>query len=47
MKAAVSEGGVASSEALAEMVKAWGPMNEAGINMWRQMLDQMSGRSQS
>ncbi len=27
---------------LAEMTRAWGPMNEAGFNLWRQALDQMS-----
>jgi hypothetical protein len=41
MKAALSEGGVAGPEAFAEMMKAWGPMGEAGMNLWRQMLDQM------
>lgn len=37
MKAAVRDG--AAAEAYAEMVKAWGPMGEAGIGLWRQMLD--------
>jgi hypothetical protein len=37
MKSALSEG--PSPEAFAEMVKAWGPMSEAGMNLWRQMLD--------
>lgn len=43
MHKAVSEG--ASAEMFGEMMKAWGPMNEAGMNLWRQMLDQMSGKS--
>lgn len=42
MKAVVTEG--APTEMFAEMAKAWGPMNEAGLNMWRQMLGQMGGQ---
>lgn len=41
MKAAIGEGAGAGPEAFAEMIKAWGPMNEAGMAMWRQMLEQM------
>lgn len=37
----VSEG--ASPEMMAEMVKNWGPMTEAGMGVWRRMIDQMSG----
>ena len=44
MQKAVGEGALPGPEALADMMKAWGPMNEAGMNMWRQMLDQMSGK---
>jgi hypothetical protein len=44
MQKAVGEGVGPGPEAFAEMMKAWGPMNEAGMNMWRQMLDQMSGK---
>ena len=36
-----------SPELYAEMMKAWGPMSEAGLGMWRQMLEQMSGKPQS
>ena len=43
MQKAVGDG-VPGPEAFGEMMKAWGPMNEAGMNMWRQMLDQMSGK---
>jgi len=25
------------------MLRAWAPMGEAGMTMWRQMMDQMSG----
>ena len=28
-----------------EMMKAWGPMNEAGMAMWQQMLGQMGGKA--
>jgi hypothetical protein len=42
MKAAVADG--AGAEAFAEMAKAWGPMSEAGMAMWRQMLEQMGKR---
>jgi hypothetical protein len=35
-----------SPDSAAEMMKQWGPMTEAGINTWRQMFDQMSGRGQ-
>jgi hypothetical protein len=33
-----------TAESTAEMMKAWGPMNEAGMAMWRSMLEGMSGR---
>ena len=42
MTKAASEGLTADSAA--EMMKAWGPMNEAGMAMWRSMLEGMSGR---
>ena len=45
MQKAVSER--PSPEAYADMMKAWGPMSEAGLGMWRQMLEQMSGKPQS
>ena len=44
MKAAVGE--ASGADAFADMMKAWGPMSEAGMTMWRQMLEQMpKGRS--
>jgi hypothetical protein len=43
MHKAVSEG--VTPETFGDMMKAWGPMNEAGMNLWRQMLDQMGGKS--
>ena len=42
MKKAVGDG--AGPEMFAEMMKAWGPMSEAGMAMWRQMLEQMGGK---
>ena len=39
MKAAVTDG--PSPEMFGDMMKTWGPMNEAGMNMWKQMFDQM------
>ena len=42
MTKAASEG--LTAESAAEMMKAWGPMNEAGMAMWRSMLEGMSGR---
>jgi uncharacterized protein DUF6489 len=33
-----------TAEAAAEMMKSWGPMSEAGLAMWRSMLEGMSGR---
>ena len=45
MEKAVSEG--PSPEVFADMMKTWGPMSEAGMGMWRQMIEQMSGKSNS
>lgn len=45
MKSVVTEG--ASSEMFGDMLKSWGPMNEAGMNMWRQMLGQMGQAGKS
>lgn len=44
MTSAVSEG--PTPEMFGDMMKAWGPMNEAGMNMWKQMLDQMGGKGE-
>jgi hypothetical protein len=27
-----------------DMMKSWGPMTEAGLGVWRQMFEQMSGK---
>ena len=42
MTKAVSEGPTA--ESAAEMMKSWGPMSEAGMAMWRSMLEGMGGK---
>jgi hypothetical protein len=41
LKSAVADG--ATPELFAEMIKSWGPMSEAGLSMWRQMLEGMGG----
>ena len=45
MKSALGE--QAGPELFSDMTKAWGPMGEAGMNMWRQMLEQAGRKSQS
>ena len=42
MQKAITDG--LSPEMFGDMMKAWGPMNDAGMAMWRQMLGQMSGQ---
>ena len=42
MQKAVSDG--ISPEMFGDMVKAWGPMNEEGLNLWRQMMGQTGGK---
>ena len=42
MQKAVTEG--VTPESYAEMARAWGPMSEAGMAMWKSMLEGMSGR---
>lgn len=41
MKGAVADG--ASAEMFGDMMKSWGPMSEAGLAMWRRMLEGASG----
>lgn len=33
-----------SAEAFAEMTRSWGPMSEAGLAMWRQLAENMTGK---
>jgi len=42
MTRAVSEG--LTAESVGEMMKSWGPMTDAGMAMWRSMMEGMSGR---
>lgn len=42
MRALASEG--VTPDMVGDMMKAWGPMSEAGMTLWRQMFDQMSGK---
>jgi hypothetical protein len=43
MRSAVTEG--FTGEMMGEMMKSWAPMNEAGLGLWKQMLEQMAGSS--
>jgi hypothetical protein len=42
MTKAVTDG--VSPEAFTELAQQWGPMGEAGMQMWKSMLEGMSGR---
>lgn len=42
MRKAVTEGVPAD---FGEMIKGWGPMSEAGMNMWKTMLDQVGRKT--
>jgi hypothetical protein len=42
MTKAVTEG--VTAESFSEMARSWGPMSEAGMSMWKTMLEGMSGR---
>lgn len=42
MKKAATEG--LTPDTVTEMMKAWSPMGEASMNMWKTMFDQMSGK---
>ena len=39
MQSFVSEG--VTPDMVGEMMKSWGPMSDAGMNMWRQMAETM------
>ena len=41
MQRLVSDG--VTPDMVGDMIKSWGPMSEAGMNIWRQMFDQMGG----
>ena len=42
MTKAVSEG--VTPDMVGDMMNKWGPMSEAGMSMWRSMMEGMSGR---
>jgi hypothetical protein len=42
MRKAAGEG--PGADAMAEMMKGWAPMGEAGMAMWRQMMERASGK---
>lgn len=44
MRKAMGEG--MSADAVKETMKSWGPMSEAGLNMWTQMFTQAGGNKQ-
>jgi hypothetical protein len=41
LKEAMSEG--LTPEAVDRMIRTWTPMGEAGMNAWRQMIEQLTG----
>ena len=43
IKRSIEEG--VGPDTVEAMMRAWAPMGEAGMNMWRQMFDQMSGNA--
>ena len=42
LQKAVSDG--LSPDMVGDMMKSWGPMSEAGMNMWSQMFGQVSAK---
>ena len=42
MRKTIGEG--LTPDLMGEMMKSWGPMSEAGLNMWAQMLGQAGGK---
>jgi hypothetical protein len=43
MTKAVTDG--VTPDSVADLMKSWGPMSEAGMTMWRSMLEGMSGKT--
>lgn len=41
MRTAIEQG--LTPEAMEAVVRSWGPMGEAGMTLWRQMMDQLGG----
>jgi hypothetical protein len=42
MKKAVTDG--MTPESFTELARSWGPMSEAGLSVWKGMIEGMSGR---
>jgi hypothetical protein len=43
MTSAIEQG--MTPDMIEQLMKSWGPMGETGLNMWRQMMDNMGGTS--
>ncbi len=43
MRSAIEQG--ITPDAIQSMMQSWGPMGEASMNLWRQMMEQLSGGS--
>lgn len=43
MRSAIEQG--VTPDTIQAMMQSWGPMGEAGFNLWRHMLDNMGGSS--
>lgn len=43
MRTAIEQG--ITPDAIQTMMQSWAPMGEAGLNLWRQLLDNMSASS--
>lgn len=42
MQRALADG--VTPDMVGELMKNWGPMSDAGMSMWRTMMDQMAGK---
>ena len=45
MRGAIEQG--ITPETVKSMMQTWGPMGEAGLSMWRQMIENMGGGGKS
>lgn len=43
MKSAIEQG--VTPDMIEQMMKSWGPLGETGLNMWRQLMDNMGGHT--
>ena len=43
MRSAIEQG--ITPDAIQSMMQTWGPMGEAGMNLWHQILDNMGGKT--